>query len=66
MNIYKEIARKYGVTEEDVRRDMQVAIDEAYDRLSASAQSVFGEGDVPTPEDIIGYITSRILASDDT
>lgn len=57
--IYRKIAKKHGVTEEEVRRDMQAALNSAYEspcRTPAHMQaqdSVLRSGDVPTPEEYI-------------
>ena len=62
--IYKKIARKYGVTVEEVRRDMQAAIDEAYKNPNWYARCVYCAGDKPTPEELITHIARRVRATE--
>ena len=42
--IYEKIAKKYNTTPEEVRREMQIAID----------------GDRPTPEEVINYAVKQL------
>lgn len=58
--ILKKIAKEHGVTVEEVRRDMQEAINEAYKNPTTEAQSVPRKGDVPTPEEFIKYVADTI------
>lgn len=60
--IYRQIARKYGVTVAEVKRDMQAAIDEAYKNPNAAALDVRRNGDKPTPEEFIAHIARRVQA----
>lgn len=56
-SIIRKIAKKHGVSVEEVRRDMQAAINAAYVNPGAAALSVPKKGDVPTPEEFINYCT---------
>jgi len=58
--IYREIARKHGVSVDEVRRDIQAAIDEAYIAPNFHARCVYCEGDKPTPEEFIAHIACRV------
>jgi len=62
--IYKEIARKHGVSIGEVRRDIQAAIDEAYKTPSFYARCVYREGEKPTPEEFITHIARRVKAGE--
>ena len=61
--IYKQIAHKHGVSVEEVRRDMQSAIDEAYKNPNFYARCVYREGDTPAPEEFIAHITRMVKES---
>ena len=58
--IYKAIAKKHGVSVEEVRRDMQAAINEAYKAPGFHARCVYMEGDEPTPEELIAHVVRRV------
>lgn len=64
--IYKKVAKEYGVTVAEVKRDMQAAIDAAYmnpdtDEITAAYQNrVPRKGEVPTPEELIKYAAQKI------
>ena len=45
--IYEKIAEKYNTTPEEVRREMQIAIDAGFDNPDPAVQEVFTEN-VPT------------------
>lgn len=55
--ILKKIAKENGTTPEDVRLEMQRAIDEVYRQQNAAAQPVLNQmtfrGDKPTPEEFV-------------
>lgn len=57
--IYRQIAKKYGVTVTEVKRDMGIAIDETYKNPNAAALAVTRKGDKPTPEEFIAHIARR-------
>jgi hypothetical protein len=62
--IYKEIARKHGVSIGEVRRDIQAAIDEAYKTPNFYTRCIYCEGDKPTPEEFIAHIARRVEAGE--
>lgn len=55
--IIAKVAQENGTTPEDVLREMQLAIDEAYNHHDEEAQKLWGmmtfKGDRPTPEEFI-------------
>jgi Sporulation initiation factor Spo0A C terminal. len=65
-NIYKKIAKEHGVSVEEVKRDMQAAIDYAYikknklEREKVLQASVPCKDKVPEPEDFIRYVVKRM------
>ena len=66
--IYEKIAEKYNTTPEEVRREMQIAIDAGFDdpdpAVQAEWKKVNLKGDRPTPEEVINYrATARTPAS---
>mgnify|MGYP003249892303 CR=1 FL=1 len=62
--ILAKIAENNGTTPEEVRRDMQAAIDAAFDNHDASAQPLWDmmifEGKRPTPEEFILRVAMMI------
>ena len=54
--IYKKIAREFGVTIEEVRREMEAAIDAAYQEPTFYARCVKFKGDKPTPDEFFDHI----------
>lgn len=68
--IYREIARKNGVSVKDVKRDMQAAITAAYQNppkdggvISAYQRQVPRKGEIPTPEEFIRYAAGKVRES---
>lgn len=65
-SIYRKIAKKHGVTVEEVKREMQAAIDYAYqppdlpDRQKSLQNSVPSKGAIPETEELIRYIAGKI------
>jgi len=57
---YKQIAKKHGVTVDDVKREMQEAINAAYINPTFNAKCVPCVGDVPTVDEFIEYVANRI------
>lgn len=63
--IYQKIARKYHVSVEDVERDMQDAINQAWANpnktreMKARQDAICGDR-TPTTEEFIRYIANRI------
>ena len=58
--ILRQIAKKYGVSVEEVKRDMQEAINEAYKDPNSAALSVERKGKVPTPDELINHAVREI------
>lgn len=64
--IYREIARKNGVTTDEVKREMQEALEHAYkntpnDGITGAYQNrVPRRGEVPTPEEFVRYAASQL------
>lgn len=64
--IYRKIAKENGVSVQEVRREMQAAITEAYtDPLNdneitkAYQKQVPRKGEIPTPEELIRYLSGQ-------
>lgn len=63
--VYRKVARKYGVTVEEVKREMQSAIDETYnnsdnnDITKAYQNKVPREGEIPTVDEFIRYASNK-------
>ncbi len=64
--IYREVARKHGVTVEEVKREMQAAINEAYtntpnDGITGAYQNrVPRKGEIPTTDAFIRYVAKEV------
>lgn len=65
--IYKRIAEQHGVTPEEVRREMQAAITMAYtapendnEITKAKQRQVPCKGEIPTPEEMIEYLSRKV------
>ena len=59
-DIYKEIAEKYGVSVEEVKRDMQEAIDMAYINPTFQAKCLPYKNKSPTTEEFIKHMIDRL------
>lgn len=65
-NVYRKIAKEHGVTVEEVKRDMQEAINYAYENklkyydVSVEKKSLHNNEDIPTTEEFIEYIINEI------
>lgn len=64
---FRKIARENGVSLEEVRADMQAAINTAYQNppddggvILAYQRQVPHKGEIPTPEEVIRYFTGEI------
>ena len=64
--VYREVARKNGVSVAEVKRDMQAAIDHAYtntpnDGITGAWQNrVPRKGEIPTAEEFIRYAAKDV------
>lgn len=68
--IYREIARKNGVSVRDVKKDMQAAITAAYKNppkdggvIAAYQRQVPRKGEIPTPDELIRYMAGKVRDS---
>ena len=57
---YRKIAKKYGVSVSEVKKDMQEAIDAAYKNPTMHANCVPRKGDIPTIDEFISYTAHRV------
>lgn len=64
--IYREVAKKHGVSVKEVKEEMQKALDHAYtntpdDEVTGVCQKqVPSKGDIPTPEEFIKYAVNKV------
>lgn len=64
--IYRQLAKKHGVTAEEIRRDMQSALNAAYESPSRTAETVWAQsavlrgGNVPTPEEFLRHAVREV------
>ncbi|BAE82720.1 sporulation initiation factor Spo0A-like protein [Desulfitobacterium sp. LBE] len=64
--IYRKVAKKHGVSATEVKRDMQAAIEHAYNRPSRSErekmvqESVERENSVPTVKELIAFAAREL------
>jgi len=58
--IYKKIAKKFGVSVEEVKREMQATINLAYEKPTLAAQCVPRKDSVPTPDEFINHAVSKM------
>ena len=64
--IYREVAKKHGVSVKEVKEEMQKALDHAYSNTAddgvivAYQKQVPSKGDIPTPEEFIKYAANKV------
>ena len=58
-NVFKEVAEKNGVTEEEVRREIENSIAEACKDPNAPINKI-GKGKVPTPEEVMEHVLREL------
>ena len=64
--IYREVAKKHGVSVKEVKEEMQKALDHAYtntpdDGVTGVCQKqVPSKGEIPTPEEFIKYAANKV------
>lgn len=69
--IYRKVARKYGVTVEEVKREMQSAINETYtnpqinDVTKTFQDRIPRKGEVPTVDEFIRYMADKAKKKQD-
>ena len=57
--IFKEVARKHGVTAKEVKSEIEKSIAEACKSPNAPINNI-GSGKVPTPEEVIDHVLKEI------
>jgi hypothetical protein len=62
--LYEKIAEKYHTTPEEVYREMQVAINAAFDSNDPAVRREWDQvrfcGEKPTPEEVIDYAVGKL------
>ena len=58
---YRQLAKKHGMSIGEIKREMQTAIDAAYQNPAPGALDVPRMGDIPTVEEFINYSAKQIL-----
>lgn len=61
-NIFKNIARQNGVSEEEVKREIEKSIAEACKDPDAPINKI-GKGKVPTPEEVMEHVLREVAKS---
>lgn len=59
-DIYKLIAKKYGVTGSEVKEEMEKAIASAYENPNELARRVPRKGEIPTVEEFLTFAVMEI------
>ena len=59
---YRKIARAHGVSIQEVKRDMQEAVDAAYKNPNFYARSVYCKGNKPTVDEFVSHLARRAKA----
>jgi len=59
-NVYEEVAKRYGVTAEEVQREMQSAIEQAFINPNHEILKIPRENTVPTVEEFFEYILKNL------
>ena len=60
--MYRKIAREYGVSIAEVKRDMNAAVEHAYKSPNLHARCVPAEGDTPTVDEVVAHAARRVKA----
>lgn len=65
--VYKQVAKKYGVSVDDVKREIQAMINDAWSNppddggvTQAYQRQVPCRGEVPTPDELIRYAAVKV------
>ena len=61
-NIFKSIARQNGISEEEVKREIERSIAEACKDPDAPINKI-GKGKVPTPEEVMEHVMREVAKS---
>ena len=62
MNVFKDVADRCGVSEEEVRTEIEKSIAEACKDPASPARKI-GKDDIPTVEEFIEYVLSEVRKS---
>lgn len=62
MNVFKDVADRCGVSEEEVRTEIEKSIAEACKDPDSPARKI-GKGDIPTVEEVIEYVLNEVKKS---
>lgn len=68
--IYRKVAKKHGVTVTEVKRDMQAAIDCAYQKADKTEaeksiqKRVVAQSEIPTAEELICFLANEVEKGD--
>lgn len=64
-NVYRKIAREHGVSVQEVKREIQTAINEAYKNplpdMAMQQCRIPKKGKVPTPDEVIRFSVEEVL-----
>jgi len=64
-DIFNQIAKRHGVTAAEVKRDIEAAIEAAWEsdnpKVRAFQKEIPAAGKKPTPEEMIQFLTERII-----
>jgi len=63
--IYEAIGKKNGVSADEVKKEIQAAIDAAFVFPTPEALKIPCKGEIPTIDEIIDYVTAQITAGED-
>lgn len=68
--LLRKIAKEHGVTVEEVRRDMQAAIDATYQNPNRNLTNIKAQnavprqGETPTVDEFVGYVAKKIKSGE--
>jgi hypothetical protein len=61
--LYRKVAKAHGVSVKEVKRDMQIAINEAYKETNSHAEQVPYKGATPPPDEFIAHATLKAITT---
>lgn len=60
----KQFSKKEGIPLEEIRREIQIATDDAMKNADSTAQALWDEmnykGEKPTPEEVIAFLATKL------
>ncbi|MCL2796470.1 MAG: hypothetical protein FWD58_00210 [Firmicutes bacterium] len=62
----KAIAKKHSVSVEEIKKEMQAAIDAAYVFPTPEAMQIPRKGEIPTIDEFIEYVAKQVVAERNT